>query len=207
MHDANLTYLTACLYSIRFWQYFFIDMLCSVLYFDSYIIIHDTIELKSSYHHILKALTCIVSGYIYSMFGYKRIMMVLTLILCFLSFFILKLKDKTQEKDHVLTWQDNMAYFIFIIAEETSLVISATAVPRTFGIRFGASVYCLVLSSRIVTLIVAKFSLNITVMFVTGLCANIAALIICFFFKEELDIGRLVERGLITFRNFGLQKT
>lgn len=78
----------ACFYSYRFWQYFFIDLFCTLLYYDSYKVIHDTIALKRSYYQILKAFTCLLSGYIYSMLGYKKIMIFSLLLLCFLSFVI-----------------------------------------------------------------------------------------------------------------------
>lgn len=99
-----------------------------------------------------------------------------------------------------------MAYFIFIIIEESNFVLSVSAVPRTFGIRYGSSVLTLVLCSRIYTLILASLPIAPGPMLAVILSANIVALVICFFFKEELDIGRMVDRGKITFRNFGFQK-
>lgn len=152
---------------------------------------------------VFKAVTCLIVGYIFSLIGFKKIMIPLLilqiLLMCILAF--------SKKETVFYNYMFNGAFYFYVIVQETNVIATIAAVPKTFGIKYGSSVLCLVLCSKFISMLIAYLIHD------TGLATNIIiillnvlALIVCshFPFNEELDIGRLVDRDLMIFKNFGL---
>lgn len=78
--------------------------------------------------------------------------------------------------------------------------------PKTFGIRFGCVVLCLVLTGRImVLLVILAIPSDPWVIFGVGLASSLAAILICVFFKEKLDVRSLIRHRVIVFQDFGIR--
>lgn len=151
LKDANLISVTACFYSKRFWQYVFIKCFSTLPYFATYIQFKENENFRFAHTQWVKALTCLFTGYIFSMTGFKSLMMPVVVIQ---TIFIIVVYARGEDFDYkLLLWK--VGYYLYIIVEEINVVICIAAVPRTFGIRHGASVLCLVLCSRLLSVLMA----------------------------------------------------
>jgi hypothetical protein len=169
------------------------------IYFQSYYIFHQTGKHPTTW--IFKGFTCLVVGYIYSIIGYKKTLLPLLACNIILSFILLYITDHPSSRYVILS------YLIFILVEETQLVITVSAVPQTFGIKYGSIILCIVLCGRILALVTIYYlPKNKWVLFTTGIVTQVLAFLICLNFKEMLDINQLVARKCIVFNNFGISR-
>lgn len=152
---------------------------------------------------LVKAVTCLIVGYIFSLVGYKKIMIPLLILqIGFISTIAFSNKES-----HFYSHLFNGAFYFYIIVREANFIVTVSAVPKTFGIKYGSSVLCLAECALFIPLLISILIQDSeTVKYIICIVLNIVALIICFFFpiNEMLDIGPMVDRDLIIFKNFGL---
>lgn len=67
--EANLSHWYACVYSQRFWQYFFMNFFGTFVYYTFYSEYADIGKGQAS--RIVKVVSCPIIGYCFARFGYK----------------------------------------------------------------------------------------------------------------------------------------
>lgn len=83
----------------------------------------------------------------------------------------------------------------------------ATAVPVTFGLKFGPLVLCFVtIGGEITKPLFLFIEPQAIVIYSVGFAFTIGAILVCACgFKETLDIKSLIEKRLVYFENFGIR--
>lgn len=112
------------------------------------------------------------------MAGFKKVMLPLIFVNCCLSYSMKTISDIETHSSG-----EQIAYIAFIVVDQINTVVTISAVPRTFGIKYGYNIVCIVLISRILTMILVYFVPDEPMEnFIFGLCSNILAFVICALF-------------------------
>ena len=201
LKDANLKSIKAIFYSLRFWQYYLINFLAHVSYYQAIAVFQPD---NTNYGDwAFKAFVCLLTGFVYQKFDFKVPMLIVLMINCVLC-------GLNYSFDTAIpTSETKMIKFCYFVSDKVSWVVQVSSIPRTFGIKYGAVVLAIVLSGRILTYILVHYLIpdEPGLFLITGLASNIIAMITTFFFVESLDIVGLVDRGLIVFKDFGISRS
>lgn len=190
----------ACFFSIKFWQYFFMNAFATYLYamfFQQY---------DKAGHGVtstwIRVATCPIAAVLYDLLGFRVVHTMLMLLN--ISIGIVGLTTSLEEQE---TFGDTIqtVYRLSAAVQTGLFVIYLSSVPRTFGIKFGCVALSFVLLSRVSITIIANIAQDISLNqgMIASLVLSSFALIIGMFFRPTLDIERLIQKQLVTFQDFG----
>lgn len=157
MQEANLNCWYAFIYSMRFWQYFFLDLFGGFLGLTFYRDFGRAGEGAES--DLIKFGSSIIIGYSYAHLGFRTVFIILILINIVIGVSAIIVNNKTTDDDHYEFDKRNntsllILYRIMEVVDSGKTVLIASSSPRTFGIRYGSLVMCFIFLGDIISSIV-----------------------------------------------------
>lgn len=153
----------------------------------------------ASFAALTQAVTRVGVGFLYDKFGFRTIFIGLMIINIVNS--LIAYEARYNETLYFACIQMNYLVLAGIFA------LFPTPVAKTFGPKFGAQVYTMVMFASpiksIISMIGIKFleqKIGIPVLLYSGAVSALIAFIICLFFTEKLDVQRMHKKSLLVWK-------
>ena len=208
LREFELKSVRSAFRSMRFWQYFTMNFLANI-FAGVFMYLYRSIGHKNdmsdhalawaaSTSAIIQVFSRITFGYLYDRFGFKmlfNILMVLNIVNALSAYHLKSIPG------------------LFFISIQLNFLVSGgifaifpVPATQTFGKLYGAQVYSILMFSDFFAslfdtilnkVLYDHFEVGPEYLFYVGAAASIIALVVTFFFKEELDVERLDAKGQI----------
>lgn len=139
MKEANLVKLRAIIYSTRFWQYYFMSFFST--FFNNSMYKFFAREQDDStpvrYESLLRMLTCFSIGFVYTKLKFKYTFIGMILLNGIASCLLYKFCLLPESE---LVWM----FYVSVVIDSSIDTMVMAAVPKTFGLKWGILVLCII---------------------------------------------------------------